>query len=96
MTDAKSTLEKFLSAYSQMSRADQREFANEFFEKCGETPEQIRDKVVEACERNGKSIRDIGIELACSKELSELEISEALDLVVELDELAGQATKFTQ
>lgn len=93
---AKSTLEKFLSAYSQMSRADQRQFANEFFEKCGETPGEIRDKVIEYCERYGKSIRDIGIELACSKELSELEISEAFDLLSEMDELVGLTTKFTQ
>ena len=96
MADDKSALERFFSAYAQMSRADQREFAKELFAKCGETPEQILADIAECCKRHGKSVRDVLVEGACSEELSEIELGEALDLLAEMDELVGQTTKFTQ
>ena len=96
MADAKSEFKELLSAYSKMSREDQREFADKLFANCNKTPEEMRAKEVEYYERYGKSLRDIGIEIACSEELSELEISEMIDLISEMDELAGQARNSTQ
>ena len=77
LTDAKSVLEEFLFVYAELSRDDQREFAETLFAECNQTPEEIRATVVEYFERYGKSVRDIVIELACSEELSEREVSEA-------------------
>ena len=96
MADAESALKKLLSVYAQMSREEQRECAAELFAECDKTPEEMQAIAAEYRARYGKSIRDIAVEWACSEELSEQEVSEAMDLVSAMDELAGQSTKVTQ